>query len=200
MSSIFRQQLESHLKTIDVSGRVLDIGGSQMALKGRTKSWGPKEYKVLDVENRGEEVDYLLDIQKESDITLRRDEVFWGKCVLKQFDMVFCLEVMEYLIDPFQAVKNMARLCRSGGTLIISFPFVYPLHPPHGKDFMRYTKYGAIELLQRNHFKVQQYMPRTFNGIKEWNQLLRSEGYKFDRAESEDTLNENGCLIIATKI
>ena len=200
MSSRFRQQLEEHLKTIDVSGRVLDIGGSQKGLKGRTKSWTPNEYKILDVEDRGEPVDYLLNIEKEQDVSVHKGEVFWGKCVLKQFDMVFCLEVMEYLIDPVQAIKNMAKLCRSGGTLVISFPFIYPLHPPHGKDFLRYTKYGALKLLEINKFQVVKYMPRSFNGIKEWNALLKSEGYRFDREEAESTLNENGCLIIATKI
>jgi SAM-dependent methyltransferase len=50
MSSYTRQQLESWLKTIDVSDKVIDIGGSQNPIKGRTKSWNVEEYKILDLE------------------------------------------------------------------------------------------------------------------------------------------------------
>ena len=179
---------------------MLDIGGSQKGLKGRTRAWFVDEYKIMDVENRGEEVDYVMDIQKTNDISVHRGEVFFGKVSFKQFDMVFCLEVMEYLYDPMTALKNMARFTRSGGTLVISFPFVYPLHPPRGADFLRYTKYGAIKLLERNGFRVVKYMPRYFNGIKQWDELIKAEGYRFDKSEDTDVLNENGCLIIATKI
>ena len=41
------QQLEDWIKTLDVSGSVLDIGGSQNPIKGRTKSWDVNEYKIL---------------------------------------------------------------------------------------------------------------------------------------------------------
>lgn len=202
MPSHFRTQLENHLKTIHVEGRVLDIGGSQKALEGRTASWNPRIYKIMDIENRGAEVDYVYDIQKDSspNFAVRNGDVYFGKHIIPQFDMVFCLEVMEYLYDPVQALRNMAKLCKTGGTLVISFPFIYPLHPPHGSDFLRYTKYGALKLLEINKFQVVKYMPRTFNGIKEWKSLIASEKYKFDREEDEATLNENGCVIVATKI
>ena len=48
MASEMRMGLEKWLKTIDVEGTVIDFGGSQKELKGRTKSWNPKEYKIAD--------------------------------------------------------------------------------------------------------------------------------------------------------
>lgn len=52
MSSYSRQQLEAWLKNIDVKAkRVLDCGGSQLPVKGRTKSWEVKTYKILDLQN-----------------------------------------------------------------------------------------------------------------------------------------------------
>lgn len=200
MSSYFRQQLEHYLSDIDVSGRVLDVGGSQKGLKGRTKSWSPTEYRILDIEDRGEEVDYVYDIQKDSDLSLHKGEVFFGKHAVKQFDMVFCLEVMEYLIEPSKAIRNMAKFCRMGGKFVISFPFVYPLHPPSGKDFLRYTKYGAVELLQRNHFKIIQYLPRYFSGRNLWLALLDHDGFRYDKSEGDNALNECGCVIVAERV
>jgi len=37
MSSYSRIKLEEYLKTIDVKGKVVDIGGSQNPIKGRVK-------------------------------------------------------------------------------------------------------------------------------------------------------------------
>jgi len=48
MSSSSRQQLEAWLKTLEVRGRVLDIGGSANTLEGRVKIFEPKEYLIMD--------------------------------------------------------------------------------------------------------------------------------------------------------
>lgn len=199
MGSYFREQLEETLKTIDVEGRVIDVGGSQKLLEGRTKTWNPTEYKVLDVEDRGGHVDYLYDIQSEYGMVARRNLVFIRNDYSDPFDMVFCLEVMEYLYDPYQAVRNLNKLCKKGGTLVISFPFVYPLHPPTGKDYLRYTKYGALKLLERCGFEIVRYVPRKFKFFGPWRDLIGSEGFRFDKSEDPNTLDESGCVIIARK-
>ena len=48
MSSLSRQQLETWLKGIDVKGSILDIGGGQKSLEGRTKTFEPENYIVMD--------------------------------------------------------------------------------------------------------------------------------------------------------
>jgi SAM-dependent methyltransferase len=57
------------------------------------------------------------------------------------FDAVVMLEVMEHLRQPIPALQELARVLRPGGTLILSVPFLYPVHDAPF-DFQRLTKYG----------------------------------------------------------
>lgn len=55
------------------------------------------------------------------------------------FDAVICAELMEHLPDPRPALAEAARALRRGGVILITVPFLYPIHAdPH--DFGRYTE------------------------------------------------------------
>jgi SAM-dependent methyltransferase len=41
----------------------------------------------------------------------------------RQFDAVFCSEVLEHVVDPVRAVEKMVRLVKPGGQIIITAPF-----------------------------------------------------------------------------
>ncbi|MCR9127783.1 MAG: class I SAM-dependent methyltransferase [Rhodobacteraceae bacterium] len=41
----------------------------------------------------------------------------------RQFDTVFCSEVLEHVVDPVRAVEKMARLVKPGGRIILTAPF-----------------------------------------------------------------------------
>lgn len=63
------------------------------------------------------------------------------------FDTILCSEVLEHLTDPERAVREMARVLASGGKLVLTTPFVYPIHEaPH--DYRRFTFYGLKRLFQ----------------------------------------------------
>jgi SAM-dependent methyltransferase len=54
---------------------------------------------------------------------------------------VICLEVLEHVRWPDQVLAEVARVLKPGGHLILSMPFLYPLHDaPH--DYQRYTVHG----------------------------------------------------------
>lgn len=40
------------------------------------------------------------------------------------FDLVLCLDVLEHLVDPWQAARDLRALLRPGGTMIVSLPNV----------------------------------------------------------------------------
>lgn len=44
------------------------------------------------------------------------------------FDAVMCVEVLEHLPDPIRALRELARLLKPGGTLIITAPFCSLTH------------------------------------------------------------------------
>jgi SAM-dependent methyltransferase len=41
----------------------------------------------------------------------------------RQFDTVFCSEVLEHVVDPVRAVEKLVRLTKPGGRVIITAPF-----------------------------------------------------------------------------
>lgn len=62
-------------------------------------------------------------------------------------DIFFCMEVLEHVKNPFNAIKEIKRVLKPEGLIIGSTPFVFPIHDePY--DFYRYTKYGLRNLFQ----------------------------------------------------
>ena len=63
------------------------------------------------------------------------------------FEFILCTEVLEHLHTPYQAISEMRRVLKPGGTLILTTRFVFPIHDaPH--DYYRYTKYGLRHLFK----------------------------------------------------
>ncbi len=63
------------------------------------------------------------------------------------YDIIVCSEVIEHLHSPHLAVDNMHRALKKGGKLIVTIPFMFPIHAdPY--DFVRYTKTGLKNLLK----------------------------------------------------
>ena len=70
------------------------------------------------------------------------------------FDRVICTQVLEHVPDPLLLLKEMARVCKRGGAVIISLPFVYPEHE-QPFDYFRFTRFGITELLEKAGMKVE---------------------------------------------
>lgn len=193
MPSNPRRQLEDWVKKIDVKAdRVLDVGGSQLPIKKRVKSWDVRDYKILDLEapHEGPKPDIVFDLNIMS-YTLEHKETI---------DIVFCLEVMEYIWSPVAAIQNMHNFLKAGGILYISFPFLYPHHNPKGLDYMRYTRWGAEKLLTQTGFKIISNTPRiaTDAGLEYLAGFYGAEGMR--SAAGYDGHDEIGYLIKAIKV
>ncbi len=195
MSSKTRQQLEKWIVTLPVSGKVLDVGGSQLPVRGRINAPEGTEFTVLDlaIPHVVKEAPAITqDLNEQIDSMKGNAFEYFDK-----FDFAFCLEVSEYWFDPKMALENINFLMKKGGTLYISFHFIYPVHEPMSLDFMRYTRNGAVKLLESAGFKVKRITGRKADyGMLQ--AFYHGEGMRASKMYADH--DEVGVLIEAIKI
>jgi len=64
-----------------------------------------------------------------------------------EFDVIFLMEVLEHVKNPFLAADEIFRILRPGGILIGSTPFILGIHDaPY--DYYRFTKYGLEHIFE----------------------------------------------------
>jgi len=97
----------------------------------------------------------------------------------QQFDTVLALEMLEHVRDPDACMSEIARVIRPDGTLLLTVPFVAPLHQwPF--DYLRFTPRGIGALLERHGFAIHKLEQRgnfasaTGATLSHW--LLRAFG------------------------
>lgn len=127
-SKITRKNLEKFLEKYKTSERVLDIG-----------SGGSSYHRFFP--NR-----LTVDIDPE-----RKPEIVADAARMpfkdNEFGVVLCTEMLEHVKNPFEVEKELRRVTKVGGKLILSTRFVFPLHDtPH--DYFRFTKYGLREIFK----------------------------------------------------
>lgn len=184
--SKYREQLEAYLKTLKITtGDVADVAGGSNPVKNRVGSIKCNRYHIWDngLEEQETPPDYIQDFNL---------EISDGEYPM--YDLVFCLELFEYIHDPKQAVVNLNYLTKPGGRLIVTFPFVYPVHRPVEADTLRYTPQGAVRLLEQTGFQIDKVIHRVDRSGK------LAEFYKADGMHIASHSNTTGIIIESTKL
>lgn len=128
--------LSGQLSHIEAGARVLAIGaGGEIAELVRAHAARQRfEVDFFDISTK-DEPDIVGDIcthEFESPETYR---------------YVVMSEVLEHLHSPQQALDRLHRVLETNGRLILTVPFIFPLHDRPG-DYYRFTKYGLSFLLR----------------------------------------------------
>ncbi len=122
-----------------VSGKLLDVG------------CGRKPYKdthfLKATSYTG--VDYLTETSRPDIIASALDLPLENQF----FDTVVSTELLEHVPDPLRALREMHRVLKPGGYLILSTPMYWPRHEiPY--DFFRYPYDGLLYLLKESGFEL----------------------------------------------
>ena len=183
--------LEDWIRQIEVEAdSVLDIGGAAKPVCDRVKSWKVKKYLIAD--NLIEEPDI-------KDHELVHYDLNEAELIDKQdWDVIFCLEVFEYVFRPSTALQNISQMLGNEGIAYISFPSIYPVHEPKEYDYLRYTKQGIIRLLDFVGFKDWIITPRIATaGREELMRFYAMEGMHPVRHDS--VIEDIGYLVKCSK-
>ncbi len=101
-------------------------------------------YESLAERSVGTEVEYSPHGISRADIICPAERLPFAR---ESFDTILCTEVLEHTTDPLTVIKECARVLKPGGHLLLSVPFIYPIHePPY--DHWRFTSYGLALLCQ----------------------------------------------------
>lgn len=125
-----------------IKGKVLDVGCGSKPYKNLF-SW--VEYTGIDIAQNGhdhqnEEIDIYYD----------------GKNIpfnSGEFDSAVSFEVLEHVFNPDELLKEIHRILKNEGILMITVPFVWDEHEqPY--DYARYSSFGLKFLFEKNGFEL----------------------------------------------
>jgi len=106
---------------------------------------GGPVYKHLNNKiNKLTSLDLNPDIQPDITASIEKMDMIDDNSV----DLIFCMEVIEHVKNPFKGASEVHRILKPGGLFIASTVFIYPIHEVPC-DYFRFTKYGLQELFNK---------------------------------------------------
>lgn len=83
-----------------------------------------------------------IDSELNAELTCMAEQLPFAK---ESFDVVLCTQVLEHSNEPQQVIREIHRVLKAGGTLILSTHGVWFKHTPH--DYWRWTDLGLKKIL-----------------------------------------------------
>lgn len=118
---------------------IIDIGGSLRILKDRGNIYTHQHDWLLPYM---EKVSYrILDVVPDYNPHLIGD-IHALPFEDNTTDAILCISVLEHVLDPRQAIKEMYRVLKPGGYCFVYVPFLFYYHADEGHypDYWRFTK------------------------------------------------------------
>tara|TARA_B100001057_G_scaffold485830_1_gene566075 strand:+ start:890 stop:1537 length:648 start_codon:yes stop_codon:yes gene_type:complete len=133
---IFQQEI---FKEFKIEGQVIEFGASDEKQKNFCYN-NIKNCEITYSNINSSNKEFLnIDLHKEYSLD-------------KAYDFVVIFNVLEHLLKPNLALKNLSKILKKNGKIIGSTPFIFRIHGAP-KDYSRFTKDHLIELLKSNNFE-----------------------------------------------
>lgn len=69
------------------------------------------------------------------------------------FDSVLCNQVLEHVFTPEEFLRDVLRVLKPGGHVLLTVPFVWDEHE-QPRDYGRYSSFGIADLVRRAGFEI----------------------------------------------
>jgi SAM-dependent methyltransferase len=138
VANCYHAHVKSHCR-----GRLLDLGCGKVPFYALYREY-VSETLCVDWGNSLHGGDYL-----DAECDLTKDLPFADA----SFDTILLSDVLEHIPTPGRLWREMGRLLKPGGKLLLSVPFYYCLHEdPY--DYYRYTKYALQRFAEATGFEI----------------------------------------------
>ena len=137
--SILRIFQKEIFKEFKIEGDVIEFGASSEIYKNFCNSNSENCNITYSNINSSNEEFLYIDLQKDNSFDINYD-----------FAVIF--NVLEHVLNPNLAIKNLSKILKKNGKIIGSTPFLFRVHGAP-KDYSRFTKDHLIELLKSSGFK-----------------------------------------------
>jgi len=148
-AALYEEHIPAHCR-----GRLLDLGCGFVPLHG---VYAPHVERSVCA-------DWPNTIHKSSNLDVACDLTselpFLDAC----FDTVILSDVLEHVPDPSLLWREMSRVLRPGGKLLLNVPFLYRIHEaPH--DYYRYTEFALRRFAEQSGFDLL--LLQAIGGVRE---------------------------------
>lgn len=129
----------------NLTGKMMDFG---CGTKPYRSLFQVEEYIGVDFENPGHPHDN------------ERIDIFYDGLTIPlpdgYFDSVLSSEVFEHIFNLDHVLRELNRVMKPGGKLLVTCPFVWNEHEvPY--DYARYTRFALADILKRNGFEIMEF-------------------------------------------
>ena len=116
--------MHRELSHIELSGRVLDLGGDKRSEYTRLFQ-GDFKIKSVNIAAAAQP-DHIFDLERAFPLPDA------------SADTVVCINILEHLYNHQHFLRECARVVRAGGLMVLAVPFVMQVHPSP-RDYFRFT-------------------------------------------------------------
>ena len=139
VASYYDQYLRIHAR-----GNLIDLGCGNVPLYAAYKDFITQNVCV-DWENSMHENPFL------DNICNLNERLPFGN---EEFDTILLSDVLEHIPEPEKLWREMERILKPGGNIILNVPFFYKIHEaPH--DYFRYTEFALRRFAQNANMEVR---------------------------------------------
>lgn len=152
--------LKTQLTAIPAGGKILDAGAGERSNKRFCKHLQYLSQDFGQYDGSGNEMGLQAGKWDYSGIDIVSD-IASIPVLNESFDVVLCSEVFEHLPNPIAAIKELARITRGGGILLLTAPVCSLTHHAPFYFYNGFSRYFYEKFLNEAGFQIEEL---SFNG------------------------------------